>query len=40
MSKLILIVEDDCDVAQPVADVLEASGYGPGIAANGPEALD
>jgi CheY-like chemotaxis protein len=40
MAKLILIVEDDHDVAQSVAEVLEASGYGTGIAANGREALD
>ena len=40
MAKRILIVEDDHDVAQSVADVLEASGYGTGIAANGREALD
>ena len=40
MSKHILIVEDDHDVAQSVADVLEASGYSTGVAANGREALD
>ena len=39
-AKHILIVEDDHDVAQSVAEVLEASGYGTGIAANGREALD
>lgn len=39
-AKHILIVEDDHDVAQSVAEVLEASGYGTGIAANGLEALD
>ena len=39
-AKHILIVEDDHDVAQSVAEVLEASGYGIGIAANGLEALD
>ena len=40
MAKHILIVEDDHDVAQSVADVLEASGYSTGVAANGREALD
>jgi CheY-like chemotaxis protein len=40
MSKCILIVEDDLDVAQSVAEVLEVSGYGTAIAANGQEALD
>ncbi|MGH9237686.1 MAG: response regulator [Vicinamibacterales bacterium] len=40
MSKHILIVEDDRDVAQSVAEVLQSSGYGTGIAANGREALD
>ena len=39
-AKHILIVEDDHDVAQSVAEVLEASGYSTGIAANGLEALD
>ena len=39
-AKHILIVEDDHDVAQSVAEVLESSGYGTGIAANGREALD
>ncbi len=39
MTKLILIVEDDPDVAQSVADVLEAEGYRTVIAANGREAL-
>ena len=40
MAKFILIVEDDADVAQSVAEVLEISGYGTAIAANGQEALD
>ena len=40
MSKRILIVEDDPDVAQSVAEVLKASGYGTELAANGREALD
>ena len=40
MPKRILIVEDDPDVAGSVAEVLEASGYGTTIAANGREALD
>jgi CheY-like chemotaxis protein len=39
-SKRILIVDDDRDVAQSFAGVLEASGYTTGIAANGREALD
>jgi len=39
-AKHILIVEDDHDVAQSVAEVLQSSGYGTGIAANGREALD
>ena len=40
MSKLILIVEDDPDLAQTVAEVLESAGYCTAIAANGREALD
>jgi CheY-like chemotaxis protein len=40
MSKRILIVEDDPDVAQSVAEVLKASGYGTELAANGREVLD
>ncbi len=40
MAKHILIVEDDPDVAQSVAEVLEVSGYCTAIAANGREALD
>ena len=40
MAKVILIVEDDVDVAQSVAEVLEISGYCTAIAANGREALD
>ena len=39
-AKLILIVEDDRDVAESVAEVLEISGYCTAIAANGREALD
>jgi CheY-like chemotaxis protein len=39
-AKRILIVEDDLDVAQSVAEVLEISGYCTAIAANGREALD
>ncbi len=40
MPKLILIVEDDLDVAESVADVLQAAGYCTAIAGNGREALD
>ena len=40
MAKLILIVEDDLDVARLEAEVLEAEGYRTAIAANGWEALD
>jgi CheY-like chemotaxis protein len=40
MAKFILIVEDDLDVAQSVAEVLAISGYCTAIAANGREALD
>jgi CheY-like chemotaxis protein len=40
MPKLILIIEDDRDVAESVAEVLEASGYSTAIAGNGREALD
>ena len=40
MPKLILIVEDDHDVAQSVAEVLESSGYATALAGNGREALD
>jgi CheY-like chemotaxis protein len=40
VAKLILIVEDDHDVARSMADVLEAEGYSVAIAANGHEALD
>jgi len=40
MSKLILIVEDDLDVAESVAEVLESAGYCTAIAGNGREALD
>ncbi len=40
MAKLILIVEDDVDVAESVADVLQSAGYSTAIAGNGREALD
>lgn len=40
MAKLILIVEDDADLAQSVAEVLESEGYRTAIATNGQEALD
>jgi CheY-like chemotaxis protein len=40
MAKLILIVEDDHDVAHLLAEVLEVEGYRTAIAANGCEALD
>ena len=40
MAKLILIVEDDLDVARLLGEVLEAEGYDTAIAANGREALD
>ena len=40
MAKLILIVEDDCDVARLLAEVLEAEGYSTAVAGNGREALD
>jgi CheY-like chemotaxis protein len=36
----VLIVEDEPDVAEVVADVLEAGGYAPLIAGNGHEALE
>jgi CheY-like chemotaxis protein len=39
-AKLILIVEDDADVAEAEADVLAAEGYRTAIAANGREALE
>lgn len=39
MAKLILIVEDDRDLARLEAEVLEAAGYRTIIAANGWEAL-
>jgi len=38
-AKLILIVEDDVDLAQCSAEVLEAAGYRTAIAASGSEAL-
>jgi CheY-like chemotaxis protein len=40
VAKHILIVEDDFDVAQSIADVLEAEGYRVSIAGNGQEALE
>lgn len=40
MNKQILIVEDDPDAAQSVADVLESEGYRTVLASNGLEALD
>ena len=40
LPKLILIVEDDVDLAQLSAEVLEDAGYRTAIAANGYEALD
>ncbi len=39
-SKLILIVEDDPDVAMSMGDVLESEGYRIAIAGNGSEAID
>ncbi len=38
--KHILIVEDDRDVAQSIADVLEQEGYRTALSPNGREALD
>ena len=40
MAKRILIVEDDVDLAQLVAETLEIAGYSTAIAANGAEALE
>jgi CheY-like chemotaxis protein len=40
MPQLILIVEDDLDLARSVAEILDAAGYCTAIAANGCEALD
>jgi CheY-like chemotaxis protein len=40
MAKLILIVEDDSDVARLLAEILEAEGYCTAVAANGREALN
>src|SRR5262245_59290959 len=40
VTKLILVVEDDPDLAQVVAEVLESAGYRTAIAGNGSEALD
>jgi CheY-like chemotaxis protein len=39
-AKLILVVEDDPDLAQLVGEVLESAGYRTAIAGNGVEALD
>jgi len=39
MSKIILIVEDDGDLARLEAEVLEAAGYRTAVASNGWEAL-
>ena len=39
MAKLILIVEDDLDLARLVAEILEGAGYRTAVAANGYEAL-
>jgi CheY-like chemotaxis protein len=39
-AKLILVVEDDPDLAQLVAEVLESAGYRTAIAGNGVEALN
>lgn len=38
--KLILIVEDDLDLARTMADVVEGEGYEAAIAMNGRDALD
>jgi CheY-like chemotaxis protein len=40
LAKLILVVEDDVDLATSVAEVLEAEGYSVAIAANGKEGLE
>ena len=40
MAKLILIVEDDRDVARLLAEILESEGYRTDVAGNGYEALD
>lgn len=39
MAKFILVVEDDPDLAQLVAEVLESAGYRTAVAGNGSEAL-
>jgi CheY-like chemotaxis protein len=39
-TKLVLIVEDDPDLAGSLAEVLEDEGYGVRVATNGREALD
>jgi CheY-like chemotaxis protein len=39
MAKLILVVEDDGDVARLLTEILEAEGYRTAIAGNGCEAL-
>jgi CheY-like chemotaxis protein len=40
LAKLIMIVEDDVDVASSLAEVLEVEGYRVSVAGNGQEALD
>lgn len=40
MAKLILIIEDDADLARLEAEVLESAGYRTAIAANGYEPLN
>ena len=40
MGKYVLVVEDDPDIAQSVAEVLEAGGYRSVTAGNGQEALE
>ena len=40
IAKFILVVEDDPDLAQLVAEVLESAGYRTAVAGNGAEALD
>lgn len=40
IAKFILVVEDDPDLGQLVAEVLESAGYRTAVAGNGAEALD
>jgi CheY-like chemotaxis protein len=40
MAKLILIIDDDPDIGQTMADVLELEGYRTLVATNGMDALD